>query len=326
MLHWEDVVHFASHGNPEPDRRVRKSDEEWRAQLTPEQYRVARNKDTERPFTSELCGLFEPGVYACVCCGAELFDSSEKFESRSGWPSFTQPIKESAVAYHVDESHGMRRIETTCNTCEAHLGHVFPDGPKPSGLRYCINGVVLEKVKNPGEKATFGGGCFWCTEAVFKGVEGVLSIESGYSGGSVPNPTYQQVCSGMTGHAEAIQITFDPEIVSYEDLVRLHLASHDPTTLNRQGADVGTQYRSAIFTHDAEQERIAKQVIADMQPLFDSPIVTEVQPFTEFFRAEDYHQDYYAKNPNARYCQVVIEPKLRKLREQLSRVSRQTQD
>lgn len=319
MLHWDDVVRFANEGNPEPDRQVRKSEEEWRAQLTPEQYRVARKKETERPFTSELYGSFEPGVYRCVCCGTELFESSEKFESGTGWPSFTQPIKENAVAYHLDVSQGMQRIETTCNTCEAHLGHVFPDGPKPSGLRYCINGVALEKVRNSGEKATFGGGCFWCTEAVFKEVKGVLSVESGYSGGTVPNPSYQAVCSGMTGHAEVVQITFDPEVVSYADLVRLHLSSHDPTTLNRQGADIGTQYRSVIFAHDAEQERIAKQVIADMRTLFDSPIVTEVQPFTAFFKADDYHQDYYEKNPDARYCQVVIEPKLRKLREQLRR-------
>jgi peptide methionine sulfoxide reductase msrA/msrB len=322
VLNWNDVVHFTNHGNPRPYRKVRKSEEEWRAQLTPEQYRVARKKDTESAFSSEMCILFEPGLYVCVCCRTELFDSSEKFQSGTGWPSFTQPIKPNAVAYHADNSHGMQRIETTCNTCEAHLGHVFPDGPEPSGLRYCINAVVLEKVTSGAEKATFGGGCFWCTEALFKEVMGVHSVENGYSGGTLENPTYQEVCGGNTGHAEVIHITFDPQVVSYSDLVRLHLSSHDPTTLNQQGADKGTQYRSVIFTHDAEQERIAKQVIADMQPLLDKPIVTEVQPFRAFFKAEDHHQNYYANNPDAGYCRVVIEPKLRKLREQLSSILR----
>jgi len=322
MLDWNDVVHFANQGNPDPDRKVRKSEEEWRAQLTPEQYRVARKKETESAYSSEMCNLFEPGLYACVCCSTELFDSSDKYKSGTGWPSFSQPIKPNAVAYHVDNSHGMQRIETTCNTCEAHLGHVFPDGPEPSGLRYCINAVVLEKLTDDAERATFGGGCFWCTEAVFKEVKGVHSVESGYSGGKVDNPSYQEVCEGKSGHAEVIQVTYDPKTVSYSDLIRLHLSSHDPTTLNQQGADIGTQYRSVVFTHDAEQERIAKQVIADMQPMFNDPIVTELKPFTSFYKAEDYHQGYYAKNPHARYCQVVIEPKLVKAREQLSKLSR----
>ncbi len=169
------------------------------------------------------------------------------------------------------------------------------------------------------DKATFGGGCFWCTEALFKEVDGVHSVESGYSGGTVSNPSYQEVCGGKTGHAEVIQITFNPQEVSYADLVRLHLSSHDPTTLNQQGADKGTQYRSVIFIHDAAQERIAKQVLADMQPLFNDPIVTEVQPFTIFFKAEEYHQNYYAKNTNVPYCQIMIAPKLEKFRSQLSK-------
>ena len=321
MLVWNDVIQYANNGNPQPDRKVRKSEEEWRAQLNPEQYRIARQKGTERAFSSEMCNLFEPGLYACVCCRTELFDSSEKFQSSTGWPSFTQPIKPNAVAYHVDNSYGMQRIEATCNTCEAHLGHVFPDGPEPSGLRYCINAIVLVKVNKGNEKATIGGGCFWCTEALFKEVEGVLSVESGYSGGTVTNPSYQEVCGGKTGHAEVIQVTFNPQVLSFTDLVRLHLTSHDPTTLNQQGADKGTQYRSVIFTHDAEQERIAKQAIDEVQSLFNNPIVTEVQPFTAFFKADDYHQNYYAKNPDAGYCQVVIEPKLRKFRKQLLSIS-----
>ena len=170
------------------------------------------------------------------------------------------------------------------------------------------------------DKATFGGGCFWCTEALFNEVNGINSVESGYSGGTVTNPSYREVCEGKTGHAEVIQVTFNPQEVTYADLVQMHLASHDPTTLNQQGADKGTQYRSVILTRDAVQERIAKQTIADMQPLFENPIVTEVQPFMTFFKAEDYHQNYYAKNSDAPYCQMVIAPKLRKFRRQLSKI------
>lgn len=146
MLKWSDVVRFAGQGNPAPERVVRKSEEEWCAQLTPEQYRITRQQGTEPAYSSAICSLFEPGLYACVCCDTLLFDAEKKFESRSGWPSFTQPIRENAIAYHVDTSYGMRRIETTCNTCAAHLGHVFPDGPPPSGLRYCINALALKKV------------------------------------------------------------------------------------------------------------------------------------------------------------------------------------
>lgn len=152
MLKWSDIINVAKNGNPAPDRRVDKSEEDWKEILTPEQFRVTRQKGTERPHSSEMCSLFETGRYACICCGTELFNSEEKFESGTGWPSFTQPVKENAVAYHADNSYGMTRIETTCNICDAHLGHVFPDGPAPSGLRFCINGVSLKKVSSDGEK------------------------------------------------------------------------------------------------------------------------------------------------------------------------------
>ena len=145
MLKWVDVLRLARDGNLEPDREVVKSDEEWRAQLTPEQYVVTRQQGTERPFSSAMCSLFEPGLYACVGCDELMFDASEKFESGTGWPSFTQPLKENAIAYHADHAHGMARVETVCNVCAAHLGHVFPDGPAPSGLRYCMNAVALKK-------------------------------------------------------------------------------------------------------------------------------------------------------------------------------------
>ncbi len=152
LLTWAEVLEVAKSGNPAPDRRVEKTDEEWRAQLTPEQYRVTRGKGTERAFSSEMCSLLEPGRYACLCCDTLLFDSAEKFESGTGWPSFTQPVEPNAVAYHLDDSLAMRRVETTCNTCDAHLGHVFPDGPQPSGLRYCINAAALKKVE-PGRSS-----------------------------------------------------------------------------------------------------------------------------------------------------------------------------
>lgn len=147
MLRWKDVLAIAERGNAAPPRRVEKSDAEWRQILTQEQYHVARGKGTERPFSSEMCALFEPGRYNCVCCDTPLFDSNTKFDSGTGWPSFTAPLTPDVVAYHLDVSHGMQRIETTCNVCDAHLGHVFPDGPPPSGLRFCINALSLRKAK-----------------------------------------------------------------------------------------------------------------------------------------------------------------------------------
>jgi methionine-S-sulfoxide reductase len=164
------------------------------------------------------------------------------------------------------------------------------------------------------ETATFGGGCFWCTEAVFQQLRGVESVVSGYSGGQTLNPDYRSVCNGNTGHAEVIQVQFDPTQISYADLLRIHLATHDPTTLNRQGADRGTQYRSVIFTESAEQQAIAQQVVAEMQSAFDEPIVTQIVPLDTFYKAEDYHQNYYRSNPSAGYCQAVISPKLSKAR------------
>ena len=147
MLNWPDVLSLAATGSPDPGRRVQRSDAEWRALLTPDEYQVTRLKGTERPFSSAMCSLFEPGRYACRCCETPLFDAEEKFDSGTGWPSFTQPVSSEVVAYHVDRSHGMTRVEVNCNVCDAHLGHVFPDGPKPSGLRYCINALSLKKVE-----------------------------------------------------------------------------------------------------------------------------------------------------------------------------------
>jgi peptide-methionine (S)-S-oxide reductase len=164
--------------------------------------------------------------------------------------------------------------------------------------------------------ATLGGGCFWCLEGVYNELEGVQRVESGYSGGTVANPSYQLVCSGTTGHAEVVQITFDPAVVSFKEILKVFFAIHDPTTLNRQGADVGTQYRSAIFYHSQEQKAIAEQMIAELDAAhtWDAPIVTEVTPFEAFYRAEDYHQEYYQRNKGQPYCRMVIAPKLTKFR------------
>ncbi|MDP9456844.1 MAG: peptide-methionine (S)-S-oxide reductase [Actinobacteria bacterium] len=168
------------------------------------------------------------------------------------------------------------------------------------------------------EVATLGGGCFWCVEAVFEETKGVLKVESGYSGGFLPTPTYRQVCSETTGHAEVVQVTFDPEVLSYRDVLNVFFATHDPTTLNRQGADVGTRYRSAVFSHDEEQRRIAEEVISEIEAegVWDDPIVTEVVSFEAFYRAEDYHQGYFRNNARQPYCQVVIAPKVAKFRKQ----------
>ncbi|MCW4034954.1 MAG: peptide-methionine (S)-S-oxide reductase MsrA [Candidatus Bathyarchaeota archaeon] len=169
------------------------------------------------------------------------------------------------------------------------------------------------------EVATLGGGCFWCTEAVFDQINGVTNAVSGYSGGTTPNPSYEQVCGGKTGHAEVVQVHFDPEIVSYKEILQIFFATHDPTTLNQQGADFGTQYRSVIFYHNNKQKAVAEQVIAEYtsENVYGSPIVTAVEPFSGFFVAEDYHQNYFSRNPDKPYCRAVISPKVAKLRQKL---------
>lgn len=166
------------------------------------------------------------------------------------------------------------------------------------------------------EQATLAGGCFWCLEAVFVELQGVAKVVSGYTGGRAPNPSYEQVCMGTTGHAEVVQVTFDPQVISFKDLLQVFFTIHDPTTLNRQGADVGTQYRSAIFYHSPEQQSVAMQMIAELNAaqLWDDPIVTEVAPLTEFYPAEVYHQDYFARNPNQPYCRAIVAPKVAKAR------------
>jgi peptide-methionine (S)-S-oxide reductase len=172
------------------------------------------------------------------------------------------------------------------------------------------------------EIATLGGGCFWCLEAVFEIIKGVVKVESGYAGGHVKNPTYRGVCTGETGHAEVVQVTFDPSILSFREVLVVFFATHDPTTLNRQGADVGTQYRSAIFYHSPEQKKIAEEFILDLNSQLgpDHPVVTQLAPFTEFWKAEDYHQGYFRNNPGQGYCQAVVAPKVSKVIKQFAQI------
>ncbi len=176
-------------------------------------------------------------------------------------------------------------------------------------------------MEKPGENvATLAGGCFWCLEAVYEQLRGVVKVESGYAGGAADNPTYKQVCTGTTGHAEVVQVTFDPAEISYREILEVFFAIHDPTQLNRQGADVGTQYRSAIFYHTPEQKQVAEELIAELsrERIWDRPIVTEVVPFERFFKAEDYHQGYYRANPNQPYCAAVVGPKVAKFRQKFA--------
>jgi peptide methionine sulfoxide reductase msrA/msrB len=315
MLKWLDILKYANNGTPQPKNKVVKSESEWKQMLTSEQFHVTRLKGTERPFSSEMCHLFTGGRYACICCGSLLFDATEKFESGTGWPSFTQPIEENAVSYVKDKSYGMVRIEALCNTCDAHLGHVFQDGPPPSCLRFCINAVSMVKVDPNLNKVTFGGGCFWCTEAVFQHLEGVVEVVSGYSGGRTKNPTYKEVTSGMTGHAEVVEITYDSHKISLYDLIIIHLTTHNPCTLNRQGADTGTQYRSIVFYRNEAEKQTITMAVQEVQASMMEKIVTEVQLFEMFYPAEAYHQNYFNQHAEQSYCQFVIAPKLEKFKQ-----------
>lgn len=299
---------------------VNLSEEEWKDKLTDEQYYILRESGTERPFTGEFVFHKDEGTYKCAGCGAELFTDEMKFDSHCGWPSFDREIEGGKILQTRDTSHGMIRTEITCANCGGHLGHIFDDGPTETGKRYCVNSVALEfapkeKSVSSTEVVTLGGGCFWCIEAVFDELNGVHKVESGYSGGDLEDPTYEDVVSGETGHAEVIQITFDPSIITFEELLEVFFTMHDPTTLNKQGPDIGTQYRSAIFYHNKEQKGIAERVIDTLNAnkVFDNPIVTEVTAYSEFYKAENYHQDYYKYNRNQPYCRMFIAPKMEKL-------------
>jgi peptide methionine sulfoxide reductase msrA/msrB len=317
---------------PVLSKKVVHTDAEWKALLTPEQFRIMRTQGTEPAFCGGLLKNKDDGVYFCAACKLPLFASNAKFESGTGWPSFFQPVGETNILERPDFSHGMVRTEILCPRCESHLGHLFADGPRPTGLRYCLNSESLTfaataDLKTYGEKiaqtntaeAVIAGGCFWCVEAVFERLDGVLDVESGYAGGDAATANYKDVTTGRTGHAEAVRIVYDPDRVSLSQLLRIHFSTHDPTTLNRQGNDVGPQYRSAIFFADDDQQQITEAFIAELAEAktFKSPIVTTLEPLDKFYPAEAYHQNYVCRNPNQGYVRAVALPKVEKLEKML---------
>ncbi len=300
-------------------KKVVKSDKKWKKILTPEQYHVMRQRGTERAFKGNYNDHHEKGTYICAGCGTPLFSSEAKYDHGTGWPSFTAPVNKNHIHYFEDYSHFMHRVETRCAVCGAHLGHVFDDGLGPTGEHYCINSVSLDfkpsdihqkSESNPEKKsdeqdtkslktetAIFAAGCFWGVEHKFRQVPGVISTVVGYTGGHVENPTYKQVCSYKTGHAEAVKITFDPSQVSYEKLLEIFFNLHDPTQVDRQGWDVGSQYRSAIYYNSTEQKETAEKMLKKLESSsrFKKPIATQIVPAPEFYEAEEYHQQYYEK-------------------------------
>ncbi len=272
-------------------------------ELSPEEERVIIHKGTEPPFSGEYYLHSEKGTYVCKRCGTPLFRSDDKFDAGCGWPSFDDALP--GAVKQVPDADG-RRMEIVCARCGAHLGHVFTgEGFTEKNVRHCVNSISLnfipseEKVKM--KKAYFAGGCFWGVEYYFQQVPGVLSTQVGYMGGKVENPTYHQVCTGKTGHVETVEVTFDPAQVTYEELAKLFFEIHDPTQEDRQGPDIGEQYRSVVFCVDDEQRETAERLIHILKEKgYD--VVTKVEPAQTFWEAEDYHQEYYRKNHGQPYC------------------------
>ena len=266
---------------------------------------VILHKETEAPFSGKYFANRAPGRYLCRQCGAPLYESSAKFDAGCGWPSFEAAIP--GAVKRVPDPDGVR-TEIVCARCGGHLGHVFEgEHFTPANTRHCVNSISLvfqpapEEAGENGEVAIFAGGCFWGVEHLMKNFPGVLKIEPGYIGGYVPNPTYEQVCTHTTGHAEAVRIVFDPAQVSYETLVKGFMEIHNPTQSGGQGPDIGPQYRSEIFYTTLEQRHTAFQVI-NLLKQKGYPVVTRVTPATTFWPAEDYHWRYYERAGTQPYC------------------------
>jgi peptide methionine sulfoxide reductase msrA/msrB len=309
------------------DQGRKLSPEDLKKKLTPEQYRVTQEAATEAPFTGEYWNSKGDGIYVDVVSGEPLFSSKDKFDSGCGWPSFTRPLEAEEVVERKDATHGMVRTEVRSKTADSHLGHVFDDGPAPTGQRYCINSASLKFVPaanleamgyakylplfglKPSNKetATLAGGCFWGMEDLLRAEPGVLSTKVGYTGGTTANPVYEDVKTGRTGHAESIEITFDPAKLSFESLLKFYFTLHDPTTPNRQGGDIGTQYRSAIFYHGEEQRKVAEKVKAEVEASgkWGKPLTTQIVAAATFWPAEDYHQKYLQKHPGGYTCHYI---------------------
>ena len=276
-------------------------------QLTPEEERVIVQKGTEAPFTGKYDKFSETGTYVCKRCGSPLYRSTDKFDAHCGWPAFDDEIP--GAVKRIQDADG-QRTEIECARCGAHLGHVFlGEGLTDKDTRHCVNSISLEfiPVEAPPktDTAIFAGGCFWGVEYYMKKIRGVISTEVGYTGGKTENPTYKEVCAGNTGHYEAIEIVFNPLQTSYEEVAKMFFETHDPTEWNHQGPDWGEQYRSAVFYRNESQKSIALKLINLLKEK-GFKVVTEVIPAKTFWKAEDYHQDYYDHKGTTPYCHGYV--------------------